>query len=224
MGLAHLLGPRDQHRLCALAAPAHRAAAHARQPGRSRLLVRQHHRGRAWCPHHPVHSCAVPALLSFTVHAPGPGWLTLGPSCGIAPSLDACSTRAADRQRGSGSHSHGAVACAAGGALRVVPARGNRAAARRLRKDLDANLLAAHADDLGLEMIEAQCAARASPGEPSLAPRQEAGGEGLKGGRGGREPLSWPCSGQSQAGRRSGAPCCQRWVQACRELQTALGT
>ena len=34
----------------------------------------------------------------------------------------------------------------------------------RLRKDLDANLLAAQADDLGLEMIEAQCAARAAPG------------------------------------------------------------
>ena len=38
-------------------------------------------------------------------------------------------------------------------------------AACRLRKDMDANLLAAQADDLGLEMIEAQCAATGDPGE-----------------------------------------------------------
>lgn len=43
----------------------------------------------------------------------------------------------------------------------------------RLRKDLDANLLAGQAADLGLEMIEAQCAASGDPGELQPAQQQE---------------------------------------------------
>ena len=189
VGLAHLLGSRDQHRLRALDARADRAAAQPRRPGRRRLLVRQHRgrqRGRA---HDPVHSRAVPALL------------VKAEQCLQDHNLRQCMPL------------HIASA-AAGRTLWLY----------RLRKDTTSSLLPGQAEDLGLEMIEAQCAARGDPSEPRLLTpclRQSAACKQL-----GTEPrrrvpaldamsCSLACVHQGSAGSS-----CQQWCQSARHLQS----